>query len=526
MSVKLAPCLKSKSSFWKALSSKSPEAEIESTLQAGLQAAKTAPKSVLSETGGTRSRSIENWIVIATLVASAVVAWWHIRSVTIWYDEAITLLTTSGHAIPDWSLGMQQFKPSADLFKILSDLYKHDVHPPLYFWTLAIWRVLFGGSLEVARALSAFFELGSLALLYRYAIEVGIRWPCVPVVVYALSAAGLRYAYNARPYAMVTFLIVLTLYLAHRKSKWTGICAAACVATHYFAALCVGPIVAIECLLCRKVDQRWVLWTALSFALLCAPLTILVAHHMGARTNQYPEFGIFRKEVHALLKGAVEGAMPNPSLWPHRLHWNLALLVAASFAFVGGILTVWRKEFTLSFAYVGFLCGFLLIAIATNKSIINMPNEYYLGIGAPLLVLLISYGVNAVPLASPLFAIAIVAGTVTATATPVGSTPDYRSMVGHIRSECDHCAVLAGLGSGRGIPACVLYEANGLDVYQLKATDTPDGVVQRIGAGRTIYLIPSNELPTIEIEKQFVHSFASVPGDGYFRINTTHRNPQ
>jgi hypothetical protein len=103
----------------KAFSSKSQRAEIENTPQAGLEVAKTAPKSVLSETKVTRSRSIENWIVIATLVASAVVAWGHIRSVTIWYDEAITLLTTSGPAIPDWSRGMQQFKPSADLFRIL-----------------------------------------------------------------------------------------------------------------------------------------------------------------------------------------------------------------------------------------------------------------------------------------------------------------------------------------------------------------------------------------------------------------------
>jgi Dolichyl-phosphate-mannose-protein mannosyltransferase len=241
----------------KAFCPKSPEAEIENTMEAGLEPAKADAKTVWSETRVVRSRPIENWIVLATLVASAVVAWWHIRSVTIWYDEAITLLTTSGHAIPDWSLGMQQFKPSADLPKILSDLYKYDVHPPLYFWTLAIWRVLFGGSLDVARALSALFTLGSLALLYRYAIEVGIRWPSVPVVIYALSAAGLRYAYNARPYAMATFLIVLTLYLAHRKSKWTGICAAACVATHYFAALCVGPIVAIGCLLCWKTNRRW-----------------------------------------------------------------------------------------------------------------------------------------------------------------------------------------------------------------------------------------------------------------------------
>jgi hypothetical protein len=262
---------------------------------------------------------------------------------------------------------------------------------------------------------------------------------------------------------------------------------------------------------------------ALSFAALCAPLTILVANHVGARPHQYPEFGIFRKEVHALLKGAVEGAMPSTSLWRY---WFLALLVAQLLALAGGIFTLWRKQFTLPFAYAAFLCGFLLIAIATNKSIVKMPNEYYLGVGAPLLVLLIAYGVNAAPPASPLLAVAIVAGTLTAMATPMFSIPDYRSMVGHIRSECDHCAVLVGFGWGGAIPACVLYEANGLDVYLLKSKDTPGGVVQRIGAGRTIYLIPANEPRTIEIEKQFLQSFPSVPGDGYFKIDTTYRKPE
>ena len=36
-------------------------------------------------------------------------------------------------------------------------------------------------------------------------------------MVYALSAVGLRYAYNARSYAMATFLIVLTLLLARKN---------------------------------------------------------------------------------------------------------------------------------------------------------------------------------------------------------------------------------------------------------------------------------------------------------------------
>ncbi len=200
---------------------KSPGGAIESPSPADGGVGKTLLES--SQTALPRPQPIENWIVVLTIVASAVVAWLHIRSGSIWYDEALTLLMTSGRAtLGDWSLGMGQFKPTANLLKILSQLYTYDVHPPLYFWLLAIWRVLLGSSLEVARMFSAFFTLATLALVYRYAVGLGLRWPCVPVVVYAASAAGLRYAYNARPYAMATFLIILTLYLAHRKSRWTG----------------------------------------------------------------------------------------------------------------------------------------------------------------------------------------------------------------------------------------------------------------------------------------------------------------
>jgi hypothetical protein len=490
-------------------------------MSVGLNAVRTDSVSPPPPKIAARAHPIENWIVAAVIVASVVVAGIHIGSTSIWYDEAITLLTTSGHATPDWPLGLLQFKPTANLVKILAQLYTDDVHPPLYFWTLAIWRVLFGGSLEVARWMSTLFALATLGMLYRYSIEIGMRWPSLPVIIYAVSAVGLRYAYNARPYAMATFLIVLTLFLAHRKSRWTGICAAACVATHYFAALCVAPIVATECMLCWKTNRRCGLWTALSFIAFCAPLTILVAHHMSARPHQFPVFGIFHKEVHALVRGAVEGAMPYTPLWRHS---NLALLVAALFPTAGGVWAIRRRLFTLPFTYATFLCGFLFLAIATHKSIERMPNGYYLGIGAPLLVLLIAYGVNAVPLASPLLAFALVVGTVMA--TPMMPTIDYRAMLGHIRSECDHCAVLAGYGYGGAVPACTLYEAKGLEVFLLRKRDTPDEVVQRIGIGRIIYLIPSNDPPTMQVEREFVQSFPSAPGDGYFKIDTTLRKTE
>ena len=89
-------------------------------------------------------RMLEYAIVLAAILISLVSATIHLRNSSIWYDEAITMLTTSGHAQLNWALGLAQFKPSANLAKIVSELYQQDVHPPLYFWTLALWRVAFG----------------------------------------------------------------------------------------------------------------------------------------------------------------------------------------------------------------------------------------------------------------------------------------------------------------------------------------------------------------------------------------------
>ena len=62
--------------------------------------------------------------------------------------------------------------------------------------------------------MSVLFSVATLALIYRYAKSAKVRLAWVPILVYAVSSVGIRYAYNARPYAMVSFLIVLALILA------------------------------------------------------------------------------------------------------------------------------------------------------------------------------------------------------------------------------------------------------------------------------------------------------------------------
>jgi hypothetical protein len=463
--------------------------------------------------GKLHSRAIERVALILIILGATAAGWVHLRHASIWYDEAVTLLTTAGHARIDWSLGLQQFKPTARLVKILADLYHYDVHPPLYFWALALWRVTFGASLEVARVLSLCFTVATLVLLYAYARAVRTRWASVPVAIYAISSASLRYAYDARPYAMACFLVVLTLFLAQRKSRWTGICAAACAATHYFAVLCVAPLLAVECIMQWKTNRRWAVFTASFFAACCAPLLILVRAHMGARPQQYPGFSPFYLEGCALFKGAIAGVMPKTWL----PGWGLVLLVAACFAAAGCWWAYRNAHAALPVTYGLFLCGFLILAMATNKSLVKMPTDYYLGVGAPWLALLIGFGVNAFPRAIPIFALLLLPGSLTA--VPMAPTIDYRKMAHEMRSECKNCPIVAGVGYSGAIPACVLYEAKGMKVLLLHPGDTVDSIVGRTGERETVFLVPANEPATTQIEHELVEEFPSTQKDGYFEID-------
>jgi Dolichyl-phosphate-mannose-protein mannosyltransferase len=463
-----------------------------------------------------RTLTLDTFFVLATCAGALLAACIHLHNSSIWYDEAITLLTTSGHGQFVPTLGMSQFQPTANLEKITSELYNEDVHPPLYFWTLAIWRTALGGSLEVARSLSALFTVGTLALLYQYARKLKLRWPWIPVAIYALSAVGLRYAYNARPYAMASFLIVLTLFLAQKRSKWTGISAAASIATHYFAALCVGPILIFECARAwRQKNRSWAILTAVTFILGCLPLLPLLRVQIGARPDQYPGFGRFTNELWSLLKGSMESVMP--STWLP--HWGFALWVAAFFLVLG----CWRARKTaaaLPFTYLAFLGGFLLMAVITNKSIDKMPVDYYVGLAVPVMALLLGFAVNALPRASSLLALAILAGTVTTVS--MTKSPDYRHMVQHIRSQCSECPILVVDGYVGAIPACVLYEDKGKPVFPVNANDSALTIAARVGNPKQAVFVPSNEPPAAGIEHALLQTYSATWKNGYFLMDLSH----
>ena len=182
-------------------------------------------------------------LLVAALLLSGV-AW--LRSAE--YDEQYTLFLTGGVARPIWgsdviTAGNVQALQSgrAGFFTIARDLRATDVHPPLYFWTIAEWRGLMGNSLVAARLASVLFSVVTLGLIAAIARSVGIS----TVAAMLLTVGCYGFAYTgaiARAFAMAQMLSVagVAVLIIARRRPWSSFAAGtllgAATFTNYLAA--------------------------------------------------------------------------------------------------------------------------------------------------------------------------------------------------------------------------------------------------------------------------------------------------
>jgi hypothetical protein len=137
------------------------------------------------------------------------------------YDEAYSIFLTAGDARPAWPSGV--FHPGdvrgfyaghAGFCQIAEDLRRGDVHPPLYFWALEVWRRVFGPSWLAARMLSVVFSIGALVVVGRIAALAGI--PVLPSVLLTIGCYGFAYTGTmARGFALAQLLNVLGVALIY-----------------------------------------------------------------------------------------------------------------------------------------------------------------------------------------------------------------------------------------------------------------------------------------------------------------------
>jgi hypothetical protein len=150
------------------------------------------------------------WILIPCAIVLCLAAW--LRGAE--YDEQYTLFLTSGVARPDWpemvlpaGTVRELQSGTASLAAIASDLRISDVHPPLYFWLVTLWRRVVGSDLFEARLLSVALGVGALAL--TGVIARTARLPPVWAILITMGCYGFTYtSVVARGFALAQLLLL------------------------------------------------------------------------------------------------------------------------------------------------------------------------------------------------------------------------------------------------------------------------------------------------------------------------------
>ncbi|MFZ2560413.1 MAG: glycosyltransferase family 39 protein [Candidatus Nanoperiomorbaceae bacterium] len=123
-----------------------------------------------------------------------------------------------------------------------------DVHPPLFYWMLKLWSLMFGTSDVALRSMSVFFGVVVIVLGFLLARRLfGKKVGYLSLPLLGLSPMLLRYSIETRMYTMVAMIalaqiLVLIKARADGRRRWWiayGVLVAAGMWTHYYTALVV-----------------------------------------------------------------------------------------------------------------------------------------------------------------------------------------------------------------------------------------------------------------------------------------------
>ncbi|WP_237216308.1 glycosyltransferase family 39 protein [Falsiroseomonas oryziterrae] len=323
------------------------------------------------------------------------------------YDEAYSIFLTHGVARPPWPEGVFTKADIADYFErpgplggIAEDLRRTDVHPPLYFWALGLWRHVVEGGFVEARLFSVLATAAMLAGLWRL-VRLAEAPPMAGFAIPALAFATVHSGATARGYALALALLVWgTWFLCRDVARGGGAARilpalaggallGAAILTGFLAALPAAGAIGVFGLMALQ-RGRWA--PALAAPLGAAPFVAYAAtFHLAQdrRDWQFPSFdfdaALFRSAE--MTAAAFFGATP--------LHFGQVGRLAATAAIAAvmlavGLVALWRAPALLSHpvrrillgAGVAVPLGLILLGVLHAR----IPIEYrYLGFAVPFL---------------------------------------------------------------------------------------------------------------------------------------------
>ena len=161
-----------------------------------------------------------------------------------------------------------------------------EIYMLLYFFLLRLWMT-FGNSEGFVRGLSVLFSVATIPIIYFLGARLfGRRAGLLAAALLAVNAYHIRYAQEARGYAMLVFFAVLATWLFARNlqepsSAHWGMYAVVCALTtysHFFGALLV-PAHAISLLSWErdKIPWRKFLGSLLAYGAMIIPIMIFLS---------------------------------------------------------------------------------------------------------------------------------------------------------------------------------------------------------------------------------------------------------
>jgi hypothetical protein len=231
------------------------------------------------------------------------------------YDENYSVFVTGGIARPVWPEApflanevKEPFIAHTDALNTLKLLRDTDVHPPLYFVILGIWRDLTGDSLLAIRGLSVIFAAVAVMTWMLTAWRAGLP----PLVVGILITFAYGFSYTghiARGFALAHLLLAVTVFAVLEASRfkptapkssiiWAatgGLTAGLATFTNYLAVF--PAAVALSWLALTEPSWRRRFWMAAAAGLPFASVMICVLYfylyQKNSRIGQFETFALW-----------------------------------------------------------------------------------------------------------------------------------------------------------------------------------------------------------------------------------------
>jgi mannosyltransferase len=327
---------------------------------------------------GTRQSWADSILPVVITLAAAALRFHSIGAKSFWLDEGFSF----GIARLPWR-------------QMLLDLWHHDFNMSLYFILLHFWLAL-GSSEGFIRALSALFSVGAIPVVYALGARVlGRSAGLLAAWFLAVNAFHIRYAQEARAYAMVVFFAALASWLlvknieepatAHWKA-YTAACVL-CVYSHFYGGLLVAAHAASLAFLPRgHANWRKLVWSLAWFTGLTAPIAAFSAKTGTAQVNWLPPVTWDRLQNFGIVFAGNYGT--------RLMILDLAMIGLASF----GAVQVWRQHGrSLETWRYGLLFSWLLapLGIVLGASLLHpLFFPRYLSACLPALALLVAAGIS------------------------------------------------------------------------------------------------------------------------------------